>query len=39
MAGDTVPLSILFRLMDRASRQLARDAIDRLLATGRPGSQ
>lgn len=36
MAGDTVPLSMLFRLMDRASRQLARDAIDRLLATGRP---
>lgn len=34
--GDSVPLSVLFRLMDRSSRQLAREAIDRLLASGRP---
>lgn len=34
-AGETVPMSVLFRLMDRESRRLAREAIDRLLATGR----
>ena len=34
--GGSVPMSVLFRLMDRASRRLAREAIDRLLASGRP---
>lgn len=33
--GETVPMSTLFRLMDRPSRRRARDAIDRLLTTGR----
>ncbi|KQX26387.1 hypothetical protein ASD39_03700 [Sphingomonas sp. Root50] len=33
--GETVPMSMLFRLMDRDSRRLAREAIDRLLSTGR----
>ena len=35
-SGDSAPMSGLFRLMDRSSRRLAREAIDRLLATGRP---
>jgi diguanylate cyclase (GGDEF)-like protein len=35
-SGDKVPMSTLFRLMDRPSRRLAREAIDRLLANGRP---
>ena len=34
--GDSVPMSMLFRLMDRSSRQRAREAIDRLIANGRP---
>lgn len=33
--GEIVPLATLFRLMDRPSRSVAREAIDRLLATGR----
>lgn len=33
--AETVPMSMLFRLMDRESRRLAREAIDRLLSTGR----
>lgn len=33
---EIVPMSMLFRLMDRPSRRLAREAIDRLLVTGRP---
>ncbi|MES2496066.1 MAG: bifunctional diguanylate cyclase/phosphodiesterase [Pseudomonadota bacterium] len=33
--GQAVPMSMLFRLMDRDSRRLAREAIDRLLSTGR----
>jgi diguanylate cyclase (GGDEF)-like protein len=33
--AEIVPMSMLFRLMDRESRRLARDAIDRLLSTGR----
>ena len=32
---ETVPASMLVRLMDKPSRRLAREAIDRLLATGR----
>jgi diguanylate cyclase (GGDEF)-like protein len=35
VATETVPMSMLFRLMDRESRRLAREAIDRLLSTGR----
>ncbi len=34
--GDSVSLATLFRLMDHSSRRLAREAIDRLLASGRP---
>ena len=34
--GESVPMSMLFRLMDRSGRQLAREAIDRLLASGLP---
>ncbi|MCZ4342401.1 bifunctional diguanylate cyclase/phosphodiesterase [Sphingomonadaceae bacterium G21617-S1] len=32
---EIVPMSMLFRLIDRPSRRLAREAIDRLLVTGR----
>lgn len=35
-SGESVPMSMLFRLMDPSSRKLAREAIDRLLAGGRP---
>jgi diguanylate cyclase (GGDEF)-like protein len=31
--SETVPMAMLFRIMDRASRRTARQAIDRLLAT------
>lgn len=31
--SETVPMAMLFRIMDRASRRMARQAIDRLLAT------
>jgi diguanylate cyclase (GGDEF)-like protein len=34
--GESVPMSMLFRLMDQSTRKLAREAIDRLLASGRP---
>ena len=33
--GETVPATRLIRLMDRPSRRVAREAIDRLLASGR----
>ena len=33
--GETVPATRLVRLMDRPSRRVAREAIDRLLASGR----
>ncbi|MET0375451.1 MAG: EAL domain-containing protein [Rhizorhabdus sp.] len=35
VSGETVPAMRLVRLMDKPSRRLAREAIDRLLATGR----